>query len=146
MRPTMTLPRALAGWVLLFGIACVNGAFRDIWLVPRLGEHTANQVSCGTGILLFAVAVWALGRVWPWPSGAFAWRVGLLWLGMTVIWEFVFGRYVAGHSWQRLLADYAVWNGRLWVVVLLWVLVAPAATRAFDVRVRRGARAAGRHA
>lgn len=39
--------------------------------------------------------------------------------------EFVFGRYVAGHSWARLMADYNILAGRLWVFFLLWMLVMP---------------------
>ena len=46
-------------------------------------------------------------------------------LAMTVAFEFLFGHYVAGHSWDRLLHDYNLFAGRVWVVVLVWVTVAP---------------------
>jgi hypothetical protein len=51
--------------------------------------------------------------------------VGLFWLVLTVTFEFLFGRYVAGASWEALLADYDVLRGRLWPLVLLTTLLAP---------------------
>jgi len=51
--------------------------------------------------------------------------VGLIWLGLTVAFEFLFGHYVVGHPWSKLLYDYNVFAGRVWVAVLIWVTVAP---------------------
>jgi len=34
-------------------------------------------------------------------------------------------RLLAGHSWRRLLADYAVWRGRVWPLFLAWIFVLP---------------------
>ena len=47
--------------------------------------------------------------------------VRVVWLGLTVV--FGFGRYVAGHSWNELLADYPLFSGRVWLLFLVWVLV-----------------------
>lgn len=44
---------------------------------------------------------------------------------MTVVFEFGFGHYVMGHSWEMLLHDYNVLEGRLWVVVLAAVWAGP---------------------
>jgi hypothetical protein len=51
--------------------------------------------------------------------------VGLIWLGMTVIFEFVFGHYVIGHPWRKLFHDYNLLEGRVWVLVLIWTTIAP---------------------
>ncbi|MEW6447103.1 MAG: hypothetical protein AB1426_03305, partial [Bacillota bacterium] len=51
--------------------------------------------------------------------------IGLIWLVLTVAFEFGFGHFVMGHSWSRLLHDYNLLKGRLWVLVLLWVAIAP---------------------
>ncbi len=122
----MTLTRALVAWCFLFGIAFANGAFREFVYRKYLGEWRANQVSCGLGIVLITGAVWAVSRWWPFASSLQAWRTGCLWLGLTVAWEFVFGHFIMGHPWQRLLGDYAFWRGRLWPLVLAAILVAPA--------------------
>jgi hypothetical protein len=128
----MTWAKALISWLILFVIAFANGAFRSLYYVRFLGEQRANQVSCGTGILAFGIAIWLLSRRWRFASNAQAWRTGLLWLGLTIGWEFVFGHYVMGHPWERLLHDYAIWEGRLWVLVLAFVLVAPVLVRWAD--------------
>jgi hypothetical protein len=44
---------------------------------------------------------------------------------MTLAFEFLFGHYVAGHSWRRLPADYDLSAGRVWVFAPLWVALAP---------------------
>ena len=44
--------------------------------------------------------------------------VGAAWLSLTVAFEFGFGRAVAKQSWEELLADYNVSQGRTWPFVL----------------------------
>jgi hypothetical protein len=51
--------------------------------------------------------------------------VGAMWLAMSVAFEFLFGHYVVGHPWSRLLADYNILRGRVWSLVLLAVFLAP---------------------
>ena len=60
-------------------------------------------------------------------SGAAIGPVGVSigWLGMTVAFEELFGHYVDGKSWTDLAANYAIWRGRLWPLVLLMVVLAP---------------------
>lgn len=77
------------------------------------------------GVLLLGVYMWVVLRLWPPASGRQAWAVGAIWLAMTVAFEFLFGRYVVGKSWQQLFHDYNVLAGRVWVVIPLWVAVAP---------------------
>lgn len=58
-------------------------------------------------------------------NAAAMWATGLYWMVATVAFEFLFGRYVAGNSWERLLADYDLTAGRVWVLVPLTLLLAP---------------------
>lgn len=44
---------------------------------------------------------------------------------LTVAFEFGFGHYVAGHSWDKLLADYNLLRGRVWSLFLVWIAVMP---------------------
>ena len=90
--------------------------------VPELAAH---QVSTLTGILATGAVVWIVHRYWAIQSASQAFGIGLCWLVMTVAFEFGFGHYVAGHSWDRLLADYNILDGRVWSLFLVWVAVAP---------------------
>ena len=49
----------------------------------------------------------------------------LVTLVMTIIFEFGFGHYIMGHSWQKLFADYNILQGRVWSLFLLWIMVMP---------------------
>ena len=106
-------------------IAMGNGALREAWYAKRLSELQAHQISTASGVLLFCVYIWAVIRIWRPKSARQALAVGLLWLGLTLAFEFLFMHYVAGHPWSRLVQDYNVFAGRVWVAVLIWVAVAP---------------------
>jgi hypothetical protein len=60
------------------------------------------------------------------------------WLALTVAFEFGFGRLVAKQSWDELLADYDVAEGRTWPFVLAWIAAGPAAVRALRGPAARG--------
>jgi len=51
--------------------------------------------------------------------------VGSFWVTLTVVFEFLAGHYVFGNSWQKLLADYNVMQGRVWILVLVTDFTAP---------------------
>jgi hypothetical protein len=51
--------------------------------------------------------------------------VGTIWLIMTVVFEFLFGHYVAGHSWETLWQAYRFPPDNLWLLVLIVTLVSP---------------------
>jgi hypothetical protein len=52
--------------------------------------------------------------------------IGAVWLALTLAFEFLAGHYLFGSSWERLLADYDLLRGRVWILVLLATLFAPA--------------------
>ncbi len=112
-------------WFPMVPITVANGLLRQTWLAHHLAELPAHQVSTATAALLLGVYSAAVVRRWP-PSGSRqALAVGALWALMTVAFEFGFGHYVAGHAWARLLHDYDLTAGRVWVLLLAWIAVAP---------------------
>lgn len=124
----MLLRYSLA-WFALMVIAIVNGTVREFTYGRSVSELTAHQISTVTGIVLTGAFVWFLNRVWPIETGSQAWAIGAIWLLMTIVFEFGFGHFIAGHSWTRLLADYNLMAGRIWVLFLLWVLMMPSVVR-----------------
>ena len=117
--------RYLIAWFPMILIAVANGAFREAWLVPRLGDHAARQASTLLLIALFAAYIGFVTRAWPIASSAAAAGIGGLWLVLTRVFEFALGRFVSGLSWHEMLAEYNLTAGRLWVLVPIWVAVAP---------------------
>jgi len=112
-------------WIPMVFIAILNGLFRQIVLIPRFSELHAHQLSCLTGVILFGSYTWLIGLIWPLPSEAQALAVGMIWLALTIAFEFVFGHYIAHSSWERLVQDYDLLSGRLWILVLLAVALLP---------------------
>ncbi|REJ85759.1 MAG: hypothetical protein DWQ36_08250 [Acidobacteria bacterium] len=103
----------------------LNGVLRERVYAPRLQELRAHQLSTLTGVLIVGVFTWL---VFPWlrvdDPGSAA-QLGLCWLALTVAFEFLFGRFVAGHTWKRLLQDYDLRAGRVWTLFLTWIALAP---------------------
>jgi hypothetical protein len=63
---------------------------------------------------------------WVAPAGLReAFLVGVLWVVLTVAFEFIAGHYLFGNPWPKLLADYDILHGRLWLLVLVTNLLAP---------------------
>ena len=123
-RNTMLLKYTLA-WIPMVFIGILNGVIRQFGYGRFLSELFAHQVSSVTGIILFASYVRILSTRWPLESSYQALVIGLIWLGLTVLFEFLFGHYVAKHPWSRLLHDYNILQGRLWCLVLLSITIAP---------------------
>jgi hypothetical protein len=115
----------ILAWLGLLAIGFANGAIREFFYGRWVGEPAAHQISTVTAIVFFGLAVWLLERRWPLASNGQALAIGLIWLGLTVAFEFLFMHYVRGIPWSRLLHDYNILEGRVWVFVLLWVLLAP---------------------
>lgn len=123
--------RAMIVWAAIIPIAIANGALRAAWIIPRTGAAVGHVVSSVTlSLAIVAVAWLAIPWIAP-PTPRDAWLVGVAWLAATVVFEFGFGRFVAGKTWAELLADYNVLRGRVWVLVLLATGTAPALAAAW---------------
>jgi hypothetical protein len=122
------LLRAAAIWFVLLAAAVTNGAVRVVWIIPRTGESAGHVIST----LLLCAAIAALSWVtirWIGPDArAAALIVGLLWLVLTLAFEFGAGHYLFGTPWPALLADYDVRRGRIWPLVLVVTFLAPLLT------------------
>jgi hypothetical protein len=112
-------------WLVLAIVAIANGVIRQTTYGKVVPELAAHQISTIVAILTTGAVVWGLSRIWPLDSSGQAWTIGILWLLLTIVFEFGFGHFVAGHSWARLLADYNLLNGRVWLLFLIWVAVMP---------------------
>ena len=117
--------RAVLIWCLLLGLAVINGGIREAWIIPRAGVEGGHAIS--TVALCLLILMLSLTTIrWIRPeSTREAWAIGCLWLGLTLGFEFLAGHYLFGNSWSRLLEDYNVRRGRIWVLVLATTAVGP---------------------
>jgi uncharacterized membrane protein YhaH (DUF805 family) len=112
-------------WLLLTLAAVINGAVRQYVIMPRTGEAAAHVIATVVLCLVILAVSWFLVGFQRLRDRGVLLRIGVVWLVATVVFEFVFGHYVMGQSWGRLLADYNILHGRIWVLVLLTTLFGP---------------------
>lgn len=111
-------------WFPMLLLAIANGALRDLVYKKYTGDLAAHQISTLLLIILFAVYIGTIMRYSPPASPIHAISIGGLWLTLTLLFEFGFGR-LRGNSWSHLFADYNLFAGRVWILVPLWLAIAP---------------------
>jgi len=111
-------------WLGLAILGVINGAIRNYVYLDALGELRAHQVSTVVLIILIGIYTWIFNIIWRPETSIQAITIGVIWLALTVIFEFIFGHYVMGHPWSRLFYDYNITQGRIWSLVLIWTLLA----------------------
>lgn len=111
-------------WFPMILIAVLNGAARDLWYKNYVGELFGHQISTITLILLFSIYVWFVIKRFTPVSSRISIYIGILWFFLTLIFEFGIG-LSQGHSLGHLLNDYNIFKGRIWVLIPIWVFIAP---------------------
>ncbi len=118
--------RAVGIWFVFLVIAFGLGAVREGLLRPRIGEAKAHVIGTLIAVAFMILVIYAfIQRVHGSCSMTDLILIGVLWLVMTVAFEFGFFHYVMSKPWETLLADYNVLRGRIWVLVLATVLLGP---------------------
>ena len=117
--------RTLLIWFGLLVLAILNGGFREAFLLPRYGRPVAQAVST----IMLSVLIFGAGWVaLPWIAPRTqqdAWTIGVIWVLLTLAFEFLAGHFLFGKPWQELRADYDILAGRIWVLVLVVTLMTP---------------------
>jgi hypothetical protein len=117
--------RAFDAWLVILLVAFVNGGIREALIIPRTGDATGHVIST----IMLCVAILVVCRLligWINPATARdSWRIGAMWLALTLAFEFLAGHYLFGTPWRGLLADYDILRGRVWVLVLVTTALAP---------------------
>jgi hypothetical protein len=120
------LIRAFSVWLLLAVVAVTSGVLRQQFLAPKVGDSAAHVMGTAVVVALFILVIGAQVR-WIVPGLEIRrlWALGGFWTVLTIAFEFGFGHFVVGHPWSRLFHDYNLLAGRIWVLVLITLLLAP---------------------
>jgi hypothetical protein len=119
------LVRAVVVWLLLLVLAIVNGALREVVLNPALGPQRGHVVST---VLLSGLIVAVAGITVPWIGPATtraAFAVGILWMALTLAFEFGAGYWLFHKPLAELVYDYDLTRGRIWPLVLVTTVLSP---------------------
>jgi len=115
----------LGVWAVMAVIAVVNGGFREVVLIPRLGDYPGHVVSTAllvAAILLVSLAFFSRTAIEYGPAELVG--IGVLWTVLTVGFEFVVG-YVEGTPVSVTVGQYDVFAGQVWIAVPIALLVSP---------------------
>jgi hypothetical protein len=117
--------KAFGVWLAMLLAAFLNGALRELLLIPLVGEYVGHVLS----VILLSGAIFGLTYLFvktlrPLSTHTLL-RIGGFWLVLSLSFEFGFFHYVMRESWEKLLADYNLFQGRLLIAVWLTTLFAP---------------------
>lgn len=111
-------------WFPMLLLAILNGTIRDLGYKKYLGDLLAHQVSTVSLIILFTIYIFLIVKYFPPVSATQAIWIGIIWMMMTLAFEFGFGRW-RGNSWCAILHDYNILEGRIWILIPIWLTIAP---------------------
>lgn len=118
--------RALAIWFVIMGVETLHGTLRTLLLAPWLGDLPTRQV----GVLIGSLLILLIAHVSaPWlraTTRRSRWLVGMMWVGLTVVFEFSLGYFVLGYGWDRFWQDYDLARGGFMGFGLIVLAAAPA--------------------
>jgi len=99
---TTLIRRGLVVWVVIIIVEMSHGMVRQIVLEPLIGDFRARQVSVLVGSALIIGITFIFVR-WLKGSSVFDFvLIGILWVGLTVGFEIVLGRFAMNLSWERI--------------------------------------------
>ena len=118
--------RSILTWFLFIPVAILNGVIRETVYEPKVGDLAAHQISSGIAIGAFLLVAWlSLRRVVVGVHDRTLALIGGAWMLGTIAFEFGFGHFIDGQPWSKLLADYNIFKGHLWGLVLVTLAIAP---------------------
>lgn len=116
-------------WLIFLVVAVLNGGIRQYYLEKHFTPLAAHQLST----LLLGIAIFIIGTVFIRGKRLTNIRtllaIGLAWAVLTLVFEFSFFHYASGTSWSDLLADYNLFEGRLFSLVIITLLATPVIAR-----------------
>lgn len=111
-------------WLPMIVIAFANAALRELIFVKYFSNLHAHQLSTVTLIILCSVYIWFVFPFLNILSSKQALLIGIMWVVLTVLFEFSLGR-LTGRSWESLLQDYNIIMGRIWLLFLISLFLLP---------------------
>lgn len=111
-------------WLPMIFIAIINGTARDLWYKKYIGELVARQISTLSLLILLGIYIFFVIKKYPPQSGIQSLYLGLFWLVLTLGFEFGFGLF-RGNSWTQLLDEYNIMKGHIWLLIPIWIILAP---------------------
>jgi drug/metabolite transporter superfamily protein YnfA len=112
-------------WFVIAVLAVANGIFRENILVLRLGQSIALPVSGMLLSIIVFIVTYLSFPLFGKNNAPTYFLIGLQWVLMTLIFEFIFGHYIMCKSWSDIFAIFNIVKGNLFIIVLIVSLFSP---------------------
>jgi hypothetical protein len=121
----LILKRSILWWLPLPIIGTLNGVLRGFLLNLIFQDFVARQFSSLLMIIWIFIYTAFIYKKLNVQKSVHAWFAGITWLLLTVAFEFILGYFILGSSLESMLADYNLFAGRFWLLVLISILLGP---------------------
>lgn len=112
-------------WFIIAISAVINGIVRETVLTPYFGGAVALPTSGITlSMIIFTITYYSF-KLFDKNKYRTYLYIGIQWVTMTLLFEFVFGHYVIGKSWPELLQVFNILEGNLFIIALLVSFFSP---------------------
>jgi len=113
-------------WFLFMVLAIVNAIIREAVYASFLDELRSHQLSTFTLMTIFFIGTSLILRFSGLNlTGQQLFLMGSIWVIMTICFEFLAGHYAFGNSWEKLISDYNILKGRIWIFIPITTFISP---------------------
>jgi hypothetical protein len=117
--------KSIGIWLIIVLAAILNGFIREKALMPIFGIQASLPLSGITLSLLILIIAYFLVPLIGKHHGRVFFFIGVLWVGLTLAFEYLFGHFVLGKSWAEINDVFNLKDGNLFVVAVFISAAAP---------------------
>ena len=121
----MPTSKILLAWLIILPFMIANGIVRELAIKPFVAPQVAEAISVVIAVVIMLALTRRLLRPISGQPTSQLVRASAILVLLTVAFEFLFGHYVDRKSWSELIANYELWNGRLWPIALTTLAFTP---------------------
>lgn len=129
---------SLGVWLVFLVAAIVTGSLREAVLTPAIGADASHIVGTLAFVCVMLFVMWFfVGKMISRCRAADFYLIGLVWTVLTAAFEIVFFGVVVKTPWEEIIDAYNIFDGRIWLLVLLTTFLGPPIIRAILVKADR---------
>lgn len=118
------MSKSLLVWLTIIPLAIINGALRDMVIEPLIGEYAMPISGVILCACIFTVCLLLIPRLGKASIKTYI-VIGILWVVMTVAFEFFMGLVIQKVTVDKLITAYDITTGNLWSLVLVFTGFSP---------------------
>ena len=117
--------KSIGIWMVIVIAAIINGATREKLIEPLIGSGLSLPLSGITlSVLILMITYFTIPFIGEVKTEVY-FIIGLLWVVLTLAFEYLFGHYVADKPWHEINQVFNILKGDLFIFVLIVSAASP---------------------